>query len=120
MLQKTYKETNDGLGTVVIALQLPKTRLEQLQEKADTNNKTVDVVIVDAINEYLVLSEATRRNGLAASIGKLRERIAELEEENDRLQLKVTSMTSAHRFSAGLRESESCSLQLYMPFDNAE
>jgi hypothetical protein len=94
MLRKTYKEVNDGLGTVIIELQLPKNRLKQLQEKADADDRTVDMVIGDAINEYLVLSEAARRNKLAAFIAQLHQRIAELEEENNMLRLKLASMTA--------------------------
>ncbi len=42
MLEKSYRELHDGLGTVAIGLKLPKNRLDRLQETS-----------VDAIINYL-------------------------------------------------------------------
>ena len=62
MLNKSFHELNDGLGTVAIHLKLPKKRLDSLQEKADFQEISVDGIINDAINYYLVQSEMDTRN----------------------------------------------------------
>ena len=61
MLEKSYRELHDGLGTVAIGLKLPKNRLDSLQKNADLQETSVDAIINDAINQYLVFSEMKAR-----------------------------------------------------------
>ena len=61
MLEKSYHELHDGLGTVAIGLKLPKNRLDSLQKNADLQETSVDAIINDAINQYLVFSEMKAR-----------------------------------------------------------
>ena len=49
MLEKSYRELHDGLGTVEIGLKLPKSRLSRLQENADLYETSVDSMISNAI-----------------------------------------------------------------------
>ena len=53
MLEKSYRELHDGLGTVAIGLKLPKNRLDRLQQNAELQQTSVDSIINDAINQYL-------------------------------------------------------------------
>ena len=62
MLEKSYRELHDGLGTVAIGLNLPKNRLDRLQKNAELQENSVDSIINDAINQYLVFSEMKARN----------------------------------------------------------
>ena len=61
MLDKSYRELHDGLGTVVIGLKLPKNRLDRLQQNAELQQTSVDSIINDAINQYLVFAEMKAR-----------------------------------------------------------
>ena len=53
-LKKTSRQLNDGLGTVRIDFDLSQKRLDRLQQKADSVERSVDAILGDAILEYLV------------------------------------------------------------------
>ena len=61
MLEKSYRELHDGLGTVAIGLKLPKNRLDRLQQNAELQQTSVDSIINDAINQYLVFADMKAR-----------------------------------------------------------
>ena len=61
MLDKPYRELHDGLGTVAIGLKLPKNRLDRLQQNAELQQTSVDSIINDAINQYLVFADMKAR-----------------------------------------------------------
>ena len=62
MLEKSYRELHDGLGTVAIGLNLPKNRLDRLQKNAELQETSVDLIINDAVNQYLVFTDMKARN----------------------------------------------------------
>jgi hypothetical protein len=63
MLNKKYRELNDGLGTVLIGLELSPNRLTALQAQADARNTSVDTVINEAISLHLIQLDNEQRKG---------------------------------------------------------
>jgi len=112
MLKKGFRERHDGLGTVVIELELPYPRLRQLQDKADFEERTVDIVIGEAIAEYLVRLEKNPTG--FTSFFELYDRIDALEAENAELKSQLEGCSN--RKGKKLRKFESSDLQLYLPF----
>ena len=112
MLKKGFRERHDGLGTVVIELELPYPRLNQLQHKADFEEKSVDMVIGEAIVEYLVRI-GRNPNGFIP-LEELYGRIDALEAENAELKSKLELFSN--RKGKKLKKSESSALQMYLPF----
>ena len=115
MLKKGFRERHDGLGTVVIELELPYPRLRQLQNKADFAERTVDMVIGGAIAEYLVRLEKNPTG--FTSFFELYDRIDALEAENAELKSKLEKFLNRKKpYREKLGKSESSDLQLYLPF----
>lgn len=89
MLKKTFRQLNDGLSTVRIDLDLPLARLKDLQDKADFDEISVDMVISHAINEYLVQSQLSRKNGFVHTMTELHQIVDNLKKENSTLKTQI-------------------------------
>ncbi len=97
MLEKSYRELHDGLGTVVIELNLSKRRLDRLQQTSELQETSVDAIINDAINQYLVFSEMKARNKV--STFELAQKVEELEKENCILKSTIDTLPKPKRTS---------------------
>lgn len=91
MLEKSYRELHDRLGTVAIGLKLPKNRLDRLQETSELQETSVDAIINDAINQYLVFAEMKARKKV--SIFDLSQKVEELEKENRTLKSTIDTLS---------------------------
>ena len=119
MLGKSYRELHDGLGTVVIGLKLPKNRLNSLQENAEIQETSVDSIVNDAINQYLVFSEMKARNKV--STFELAQKVEELEKENRILKSTIDTLPKLKRTSRKkLKKNESSPLQMYLLLRTSE
>ena len=116
MLKKAYRELHDGLGTAVIELKLSKNRLNSLQKNADLQETSVDSIVNDAINQYLVFSEMKASN--KGSTFELAQKVEELEKEN-RI-LKSTIDTLPKRKKTSRKKHESSHLQMYLLLRTSE
>ncbi len=112
MLEKSYRELHDGLSTVAIDLNLSKRRLSRLQEKADGYQTSVDSIISDAIDNYLVSSEK--------DAGKQTEafdqpQMESLKKENRLLKALIEILPKPKRTSRKkLKKHELSPLQMYL------
>jgi hypothetical protein len=88
MLEKSYRELHDGLGTVEIGLKLPKSRLSRLQENADLYETSVDSMISNAIDNYLISSEKDAPKQTEASD---RPQMESLKKENRLLKALIST-----------------------------
>ena len=119
MLEKSYHELHDGLGTVAIGLKLPKNRLDSLQKNADLQENSVDSIVNDAINQYLVFSEMKARNKV--STFELAQKVKELEKENRILKSTIDTLPKRERTSfKKLKKHESSHLQMYLLLRTSE
>ncbi len=113
MLEKSYRELHDGLGTVAIGLNLPKNRLDRLQKNAELQENSVDSIVNDAINQYLVFTEMKARNKV--STFELAQKIEVLEKENRILKSTIDTLPKRKRASRKkLKKNESSHLQMYL------
>ena len=113
MLEKSYRELHDGLGTVAIGLNLPKNRLDRLQKNAELQENSVDSIVNDAINQYLVFTEMKARNKV--STFELAQKIEVLEKENRILKSTIDTLPKRKRASRKkLKKHESSHLQMYL------
>ncbi len=116
MLKKVFRELHDGLGTVLIGLKLPKIRLDRLQENADLHSTSVDSIINDAINQYLVFTEMRARN--KKSIFELPQKVEELKKENRILKSAIDTLSTRKRACRTQKKKhESSPLQLYLALE---
>lgn len=116
MLKKVFRELHDGLGTVLIGLKLPKIRLDRLQENADLHSTSVDSIINDAINQYLVFTEMRASN--KKSIFELPQKVEELEKENRILKSAIDTLSTRKRACRTQKKKhESSPLQLYLALE---
>jgi len=116
MLKKVFRELHDGLGTVLIGLKLPKIRLDRLQENADLHSTSVDSIINDAINQFLVFTEMRARN--KKSIFELPQKVEELEKENRILKSAIDTLSTRKRACRTQKKKhESSPLQLYLALE---
>ena len=119
MLEKSYRELHDGLGTVAIGLNLPKNRLDRLQKNADLQENSVDSIVNDAINQYLVFTEMKARNKV--STFELAQKVEELEKENRILKSTIDTLPKRKRTPRKkLRKHESSHLQMYLLLRTSE
>ena len=109
MLEKSYRELHDGLGTVAIDLNLSKRRLSRLQEKADGYQTSVDSMISDAIDNYLVSSEKDAEKQTEAFD---RPQVEALKKENRLLKALIEILPKPKR--AYRKKHESSPLQMYL------
>ena len=113
MLEKSYHELHDGLGTVAIGLNLPKNRLDSLQKNAELQETSVDLIINDAVNQYLVFTDMKARNKV--STFELAQKVEELEKENRILKSTIDTLPKRKRASRKkLKKHESSHLQMYL------
>ena len=116
MLKKVFRELHDGLGTVLIGLKLPKIRLDRLQENSDLHSTSVDSIINDAINQYLVFTEMRASN--KKSIFELPQKVEELEKENRILKSAFDTLSTRKRACRTQKKKhESSPLQLYLALE---
>ncbi len=116
MLKKVFRELHDGLGTVLIGLKLPKIRLDRLQENSDLHSTSVDSIINDAINQYLVFTEMRASN--KKSIFELPQKVEELEKENRILKSAIDTLSTRKRVCRTQKKKhESSPLQLYLALE---
>ena len=112
MLEKAYRDLHDGLGTVVIDLNLSKRRLSRLQENADLQETSVDSMISDAVDNYLVSSEKGAPKQAEAFD---RPQVEALKKENRLLKALVEILPKPKRTSRKkLKKHESSHLQMYL------
>jgi len=116
MLKKVFRELHDGLGTVLIGLKLPRIRLDKLQENADLHSTSVDSIINDAINQFLVFTEMRASN--KKSIFELPQKVEELEKENRILKSAIDTLSTRKRVCRTQKKKhESSPLQLYLALE---
>ena len=112
MLEKSYRELHDGLGTVVIDLNLSKRRLSRLQENADLQETSVDSMISDAVDNYLVSSEKDVPKQTEAFD---RPQVEALKKENRLLKALIDTLPKPKRTPRKkLKKHESSHLQMYL------
>lgn len=112
MLEKSYRELHDGLGTVVIDLNLSKRRLNRLQENADLQETSVDSMISDAVDNYLVSSEKDAPKQTEAFD---QPQMESLKKENRLLKALIEILPKPKRTSRKkLKKHESSHLQMYL------
>ncbi len=112
MLEKSYRELHDGLGTVAIELNLSKRRLSRLQENADLHQTSVDSMISDAVDNYLVSSEKDAPKQTEAFD---RPQMESLKKENRLLKALIEILPKPKRTSRKkLKKHESSPLQMYL------
>ena len=112
MLEKSYRELHDGLGTVAIDLNLSKRRLDRLQEKAGFYSTSVDSMISDAVDNYLVSSEKDAEKQTEAFD---RPQMESLKKENRLLKALIEILPKPKRTSRKkLKKHESSPLQMYL------
>ena len=113
MLEKSYRELHDGLGTVEIGLKLPKSRLSRLQENADLYETSVDSMISNAIDNYLISSEKDAPKQTEASD---RPQMESLKKENRLLKALISTLPQPKRaYRKRVNKHSSSSLQMYLP-----
>lgn len=113
MLEKSYRELHDGLGTVAIELNLSKRRLSRLQEKADGYQTSVDSMISDAIDNYLVSSEKDTPTEIPSFD---RPQVEALQKENRLLKALISTLPQPKRaYRKRAKKHSSSSLQMYLP-----
>ena len=119
MLEKSYRELHDGLGTVEIGLKLPKSRLDRLQQTSELQETSVDAIINDAINQYLVFTEMKARKKV--STFELAQKVEELEKENRILKSTIDTLPKRKKTSRKkLKKNESSHLQMYLLLRTSE
>ncbi len=112
MLEKSYRELHDGLGTVAIDLNLSKRRLDRLQEKAGFYSTSVDSMISDAVDNYLVSSEKDAPKQTEASD---QPQMESLKKENRLLKALIEILPKPKRTSRKKpKKHESSPLQMYL------
>lgn len=116
MLKKVFRELHDELGTVLIGLKLPKIRLNKLQENADLHSTSVDSIINDAINQYLVFTEIKASN--KESIFELPQKVEELKKENRILKSAIDTLSTRKKVCRTRKKKHGSSpLQMYLALE---
>jgi len=118
MLEKSYRELHDGLGTVAIGLNLPKNRLDSLQKNADLYETSVDSMISNAIDNYLISSEKDAPKQTEAFD---QPQMESLKKENRLLKALIEFLPKPKRTSRKkLKKHESSHLQMYLLLRTSE